>query len=303
MRGLVLRGTNNIFNVACEDGTERLCTIKGKILEQETKYHNPIAPGDFVQVEPDAHGEARILSLEPRKNFFARLNEKTSTPQILAANVDLVLCMTTPDTPPFRPIFVDRVLVQAASQNIPACIVMNKIDIAASEKVREHTAEWRRLKYSVFEISAHSGEGIPELLAALANKTVCLTGQSGVGKSSFLNGIAPDLKLMTGEVSAKYNKGSHTTTCGTFYRIKTYVNDSPISLNIIDTPGIKNFSLYGVDKDAVALYFPEMETAVGKCKFGLSCSHKSEKSCEILRRVQTGEISRLRYESWLNITE
>lgn len=303
MQGLVVSGSNNVFKVACEDGVERLCTIKGKVLEQETKYHNPLAPGDFVQLEPASHDEAQILTLMPRKNFFARFNEKTASPQILAANVDLVLCMTTPDTPPFRPVFVDRILVQAASQHIPVAIVLNKIDLTLTEKVRAHISEWRRLHYPVYQISARSGEGIPELIKIFTGKTVCIIGQSGVGKSSLLNDLAPALQVMTGKVSEKYNKGSHTTTRGALYRITTAASEETVSFNIIDTPGIKNFSLCGIAKDEVACYFPEMVTALGKCKFGLSCSHKSEPGCEVLRRIQSGEISPLRYESWLNMTE
>ncbi|MEL3908610.1 MAG: ribosome small subunit-dependent GTPase A [Treponemataceae bacterium] len=309
MRGLVLSGANNLFQVECEDGFIRQCTIKGKVLEQDIRYHNPLAPGDFVEVEIDEHdlNEAQVLEMLPRKNFFARLNEKTLTPQILAANIDLLLCITTPDEPPFRPIFVDRVLVQAAWQNIPVLIVLNKIDLKLSKKkqvlVDAHLAEWQRLKYQLVKTSASTGEGLQELVKMINGKTICIAGQSGVGKSSLLNAIDSGLSLATGKVSEKYNKGSHTTTRGSFYKINKKFGNKNLQLNIIDTPGIKNFSLYGIERDEIALYFPEMAEAVGKCKFGLSCSHTVDAGCEIVRLLDEGKISDLRYKSWLNMTE
>lgn len=299
MKALVLHGTNNFFQVACEDAQIRRCTIKGKILAQEMRQHNPLAPGDYVEVEVDAldKTEAQILALHPRKNYFARFNEKTKSPQVLAANIDLILCLCTPDTPPFRPIFIDRVLVQAASQNIPVLIVLNKIDLPISEAVHARVEDWQRLGYRVEKVSAKNGTGIAQLIAAVKNKTVCIVGQSGVGKSSLLNAIEPSLQLSTAAVSEKYNKGSHTTTRGSVYRIPR------LNLSIIDTPGIKNFVLAGIPREDIALYFPEMKSAIGTCKFGLSCSHMSETGCEIQKRLAEGKISPMRFESWLNMLE
>lgn len=309
MQGLVLSGANNLFQVECEDGIIRQCTIKGKILEQDIRYHNPLAPGDFVEVEADEHDltEAQVLEMLPRKNFFARLNEKTFSPQILAANIDLLLCITTPDEPPFRPIFVDRVLVQAAWQKIPVLIVLNKIDLKLSKKTQDfvdaYVTEWQRLKYAIIETSASTGKGLHEIAKIINGKTICITGQSGVGKSSLLNAIDSGLSLATGKVSEKYNKGSHTTTRGSFYKINKKFDSKNLQVNIIDTPGIKNFSLYGIEREDIALYFPEMAEAIGKCKFGLSCSHTVDDGCEIVRLLNEGKISELRYKSWLNMIE
>lgn len=297
MQGLILHGTNNFFQVECEDRIIRRCSIRGKVLEQELRQHNPFAPGDFVKVElnsPD-DGEAQILERLPRKNYFARLNEKTRSPQVLAANIDLILCVTCPDNPQFRPIFVDRVLVQAAWQNIPVLIVLNKIDIPIRKEVEDRINDWKRIGYSVEKVSAIHASGIDKLIAHIRGKTICIIGQSGVGKSSLLNAIAPELNLRTGDVSEKYNKGSHTTTRGSVYDLKS------LELKIIDTPGIKNFSLYGIQPDELALYFPEMKAAIGKCKFGLSCSHIHEEGCKVQEFLSKGSISSERFESWLNM--
>lgn len=297
MKALILSGSNNIFQTQDDKGQIRTCTIKGKILEQELKQHNPLAPGDFVEIEVDLHDktEAQIISQLPRKNYFARKNEKTLKPRVLAANIDLVLCLTTPNHPVFRPVFVDRVLVQAASQNIPVIIVLNKTDLPLSHLVNERIDNWQNLGFTVLKTSAIKKININKIINYIKGKTVCLVGQSGVGKSSLLNAIDPNLKITTGSISEKYNKGSHTTTQGILYKIEN------LSLSIIDTPGMKNFSLYGIEADEVALYFPEMRTAIGKCKFGLSCSHLIEEGCEIQKRLASGKISKMRFESWLNM--
>lgn len=300
MLGLVISGSNNFFTVRCGDGGIRRCNIKGKVLKQEEQFYNALAPGDYVIVEPDIldNSEGRIISLQDRKNFFARKNEKNNSPQILASNIDTVLCLTTPDRPEFRPIFVDRVLVQAASQNISVIIVLNKIDLGISPEVKKRIDNWRELGYKVREISALNGIGIQELSEEINNKTLCVIGQSGVGKSTLLNTLCPDLNLQTAEISAKQNRGSHTTTMSALYRIKNAATD----FSVIDTPGVKNFSLYNIPKEEVALYFPEMRDALGKCKFGLSCSHKTKKGCAILQLLSEGKILKERYDSWLNMT-
>lgn len=305
MRGLVLTGSNNFFTIKCEDGQIRRCNIKGKILQQDFRSHNPLAPGDYVKVEVDKHDktEAQVLELIKRKNFFARHNEKTASPQILASNIDLVLCLTSPDTPRFHPIFVDRVLVQASSQNISVIIVVNKIDIPKNEKVKSRIYDWKKIGYKVLELSTFEKVGIQELAEAINGKTVCLIGQSGVGKSSLINSLSSKLNLPSGEVSKKYNKGSHTTTCGTLYEIENTDFLKNFNAQVIDTPGIKNFSLYGIEANEVALYFPELSETLGKCKFGLSCSHQSEQGCAIRQRLDDGKISEQRYESWLNMVQ
>ncbi|PIE97749.1 MAG: ribosome small subunit-dependent GTPase A [Treponema sp.] len=304
MEGIILTGSNNFFNVACNDTVTRRCNLKGKILKPATGFHNPLAPGDKVIIEPDIHdnNEGQIIDLIPRKNSFGRFNEKSRLKQILAANIDLLLCFTTPNAPPFRPRFLDRVLIQAESDNIPTLIVVNKIDLGIPKNVQDRIDNWKSLNYKVMLLSAKTKEGVKNLVERISGLTITVTGQSGVGKSSLLNAIDPTLNLKTAELSRKENRGNHTTIQGAYYNITSDICPNKThKINLIDTPGVRDFGIAGIDADDVALYFPEMESVIGKCKFGLSCTHKSEPGCKVLELLHSGKIHKDRYESWLNI--
>ena len=227
MKGLVLKGSNNIFYVECEDGKFRNCSIKGKVLKDSALYYNPLAAGDFVNLEPDTHSddEGLITGLIERKNSFLRLNQKLNMPQLLAANIDLLVCVVSAANPPFRPRFVDRVLVQAEIQKIPVLIVINKCDLKISADVKERIEDWKRLGSKNLEVSAKEGRGMDNLIESLSAKTSALVGQSGVGKSTLLNFIAPDLNLKTSAISDKYDRGTHTTTQGEYFKIKALTSE------------------------------------------------------------------------------
>ena len=301
MQGLILSGTNNFFAVRSPDGTVVRCSIKGKKLKESRGYYNPLAPGDTVDIEYDALNpdQGQITALIPRRNGFIRWNQKTRSPQLLAANIDLLLCVTTPANPPFRPRFTDRTLVQAAAEGIPALIIVNKIDLGIPEPVRERIRDWQRIGVQVCEVSAKTGEGLETLARLLSGKTCAVTGQSGVGKSSLLNSLDPSLALKTADISFKYDRGIHTTTQGIFLPMAFTAQDGTrLPFNIIDTPGIRHFALWGIKPDEVIFYFPEMEKAAIQCAFGLSCSHIHEQGCRILEELEAGHIHPDRYESW-----
>ena len=301
MQGLILSGTNNFFAVRSPDGTVVRCSIKGKKLKESRGYYNPLAPGDTVDIEYDALNpdQGQITALIPRRNGFIRWNQKTRSPQLLAANIDLLLCVTTPVNPPFRPRFIDRTLVQAAAEGIPALIIVNKIDLGIPESVRERIRDWQRIGVQVCEVSAKMGEGLETLARLLSGKTCAVTGQSGVGKSSLLNSLDPSLALKTADISFKYDRGIHTTTQGIFLPMTFTAQDGTLlPFNIIDTPGIRHFALWGIKPDEVIFYFPEMEKAAIQCAFGLSCSHIHEQGCRILEELEAGHIHPDRYESW-----
>ena len=318
MQGTVQAGTNNLFTVECDDDVTRNCTIKGKVLKSDKQFYNPLAPGDVVEVEPDPinNEKGQILSLLPRKNTFLRWNVKGRCPQLLASNLDYLILVTTPDEPPFRPRFIDRALAQAEHQGITPVVVCNKYDLAETMQNDDRQAEfeeidprlsiWSDLGYKVLRISAKTGEGMTEFAELLENHTSAFVGQSGVGKSSLINVLDSTCVLKTGSLSKKYGRGSHTTTKGTLIHLS--INESLMEgiqgrkAHIIDTPGIRRFVLDNIEAGDLALYFREFEPFIGKCKFGLGCSHISEPDCAVIQAVRDGKITQERYDSWQRIS-
>ena len=311
MQGLILSGSKNVFEVECDDGLIRSCSIKGKILKDVEGYYNPLAPGDIVNIDDSTMEEEKglILSHEPRKNEFVRWNIKKREPQLLASNLDYLLIVTTPDEPPFRPRFVDRALAQAEYQGITPVIVCNKYDLpqGSSEEFQARLAVWEDMGYKVVRSSARTGEGIEELAGIIENKLSAFVGQSGVGKSSIINVLDNNVVLKTGSLSKKYGKGCHTTTKGTLIHLQ--LNESltnglaECTADIIDTPGVRRFMLHKIEADDLALYFRDFKPYIGKCEFGMSCTHEGEKNCAIKAAVKEGKISEIRYESWKRIAE
>jgi len=306
MNGTILTGSRNIFTVRSDEGdniaSDIECRIKGKILKGAEDLYNPLAPGDRVKVELDTGhpGKGMIIALEERKNVFSRFNQKGGAPQLLAANVDLVLCMTTRVSPPFRPRFLDRVLLQADIAGIPALVICNKIDLdnedccISSLDIDERLDDFTRIGYEVIEISATMGRGLDELRQRIAGKRSVLTGQSGVGKSSLINALLPELNIKTGTINEKYDRGNHTTTLASVAEI------SPDTW-LIDTPGIRRFVPDGIGADELVLNMREFAPFAGKCTFGLSCSHRIEPGCKIMEAVNAGVIHEDRYNSFLRI--
>ena len=327
MDGLVIRGSRNIFTVRI--GTGEIysdckvssgifpynpnpgphsplptphspyleCRIKGKVLKDAEGYYNPLAPGDRVTVEPDPGrpGTGMITALLHRENFFSRFNQKGGNTQLLASNVDLVLCLTTYMSPPFRPRFIDRVLLQTEFAGIPVCIVCNKTDLECDDiDVTERLEDFRHIGYTVMETSAKTGAGLDELRRLINGKRTVLVGQSGVGKSSLINSLLPELKIKTGDINQKYDRGNHTTVLASLIDILP-------DTQIIDTPGIRRFVPDGIAPDEIILYMREFAPLAGKCSFGLSCSHRVEPGCKIMEAVHAGVIHEDRYTSFLRI--
>ena len=310
MKATVIRSSRNLFTVSTDGINEMECRIKGKVLKGDIDYYNPIAPGDIVALE-----DGLIVGLEDRKNVFARFNQKGQAPQLLAANVDLVLCVSSLVSPPFRPRFIDRVLLQADAANIQAAIICNKSDLvdddgalnADSELLdaEERLSDFQRIGFTVLRISAASGKGMDDFKRLIAGKFSVLVGQSGVGKSSIINALTPSLNIKTGAVNEKFNRGNHTTTQAALLRVPLSDPENALAENtrIIDTPGVRRFAPAGILSDEVILYMREFAPLAGKCSYGLSCSHETEPGCKIMEAVAAGEIHEDRYDSFLRIRD
>jgi ribosome biogenesis GTPase len=220
----VIRGSRNIFTVRPEasgKAEDLECRIKGKILKGSEGYQNPLAPGDWViyEEDPSRRGTGLILAPEKRSTVFARLNPKglssnhSPTPQLIAANADMILCVCSPSSPPFRPRFLDRVLLQADAAGIPAAILCNKWDLFdGNPDIDERLEDFSRIGVPVLRLSAKTGEGIDEFRSVIQNRFSVLVGQSGTGKSSLINAVLPSAQIRVGDINAKYDRGSHTTT-------------------------------------------------------------------------------------------
>jgi ribosome biogenesis GTPase len=327
MYGVVLRGSRNIFTVRPDGDSMALeCRIKGKVLKDAEGFYNPLAPGDRVKVETDPSSPPQtgmIVSLEKRRNLFSRYNQKGAPSkdgtqsrdgvpskdgaiQLLAANVDMVLWMTSRFSPPFRPRFLDRVLLQADSAGIPVIIVCNKVDLDDDDycedilDINERLEDFKRLGYEIIEISAKTGKGLDELRGIIGGKCSVLTGQSGVGKSSLINALFPELKIKTAAINEKYNRGNHTTTLAFMVEAGS-ANEFAAGTRIIDTPGVRRFVPSGIDAEDLILNMREFAPLAGKCSYGLSCSHRIEPGCKIMEAVDAGVIHEDRYNSFLRI--
>ncbi|MDR3114033.1 MAG: ribosome small subunit-dependent GTPase A [Treponema sp.] len=311
MKGLVISASRSIFTVKPDAPglggeaarTQVACCIPGKFLKGVAAYGKPLVSGDRVDFDVDPRHPQRglIREVEGRKNLFTRFNRQGQFSQLLAANVDLALCVTTPVSPPFRPRFLDRVLLQADKAGIPAVIVCNKQDLCeggrADPDTEERLEDWNRIGYPVFRVSARTGEGMDELGRGIAHRFSVLLGQSGVGKSSLINALVPDLYLRVGSLNDKYDRGNHTTAMSVFLDVPSLGEGT----GIIDTPGMRRFVPDRIPAEEILCYMREFAPLAGKCTYGLSCTHRTEPGCKVLEAVNSGVIHEDRYESFLRI--
>ncbi len=294
--GQVIFGINNIYTVLINN-KEILCRIKGKKFKEEERSYNPIAVGDWVHMIPDTHSNEKgwIVERDERKSYLVRYNKKRRAPQTIASNVDLLVCVTSTCNPPFRPRFLDRLLISSESGNIEPVIFINKCDLKLSNPNRERLKYYSKIGYKVIYGSAKTGKGISELNKYISNKLSVFAGQSGVGKSSILNALKPGLGLKVGEISQKNDRGIHVTNFAQMIQLDK-------KTNIIDTPGIRELDVHNIDSKKLIHCFPEFVDLLGKCSYS-SCMHIDEPDCIVKEYVMQDKIHKDRYESYLRIYE
>ena len=296
--GIVYKSTGSWYLVKCNNDFFE-CRIKGKIRLKDLDTTNPIAVGDNVIFEKDLKekGQGVISEILPRKNYIIRKSVKLSKQShILASNIDLALLLITKDNPPTSFNFIDRFLVTCEAYHIPVILVFNKIDTYNEDnlsKISKIESIYKSTDYQCIRISAKYGQGVDEISNYMEDKVCLLSGHSGVGKSTLINQINPELELKTKEISISHSQGKHTTTYAEMYDLKE-------NIRIIDSPGIKGFGLVDISKYELGDYFPEFFKRKGKCKFH-NCMHIEEPGCEIKKALENQVISESRYSSYVDL--
>ncbi len=297
MNGLVVKNTGSWYQVKTEDGELFECKIKGNFRLKEIRSTNPIAVGDNVEFEKNVDGTAMIHAIGDRRNYIVRRSSNLSKQfQILAANLDMVALLVTINYPETSLVFIDRFLATAEAYRVPACIVFNKIDRYTPQETEYLNALvhlYTSLEYPTYSISALKSENITDLMSFLSGKTTLFSGNSGVGKSTLINAIAPLSLAKTGEISSYHNKGMHTTTFSEMFELLA-------GGHIIDTPGIKGFGTIDMEATEIGHYFKEIFAIASNCKFA-NCTHIHEPGCAVLKAVDNHSISLSRYQSYLSI--
>ena len=294
--GTVISATGSWYEVMTDEGVLN-CRIRGRLRLKGVRSTNPVVVGDKVHVECDDQSNA-IVEIVPRRNYIIRRASNLSKEShIIGANIDRALLLVTLHSPFTPREFVDRFLITCEAYKIPVSIVLGKADTLDGEfeaEAEEFSAIYRSIGYEVLRLSSLTGEGIDTIRAMLEGRTTLVAGNSGVGKSTLIGAIAPDIEIRTGEISESHHKGKHTTTFSTMYPIDNGY--------IIDTPGIKGFGLIDIDNKELARYFPEMMRLVGDCRF-YNCTHTHEPGCAVMEAVKRGEVAWSRYESYLKIMD
>ncbi len=295
------KSTGSWYNVQNEKGEAFNARIVGKLKIDGITSTNPVAVGDVVEVEMENEGAetAIITAIEPRKNYITRISPHNKWQHhIIAANLDQTLLFATITQPKTSTGFIDRFLITAEAYHVPAVIVFNKADLYRQkelDKFYEIKTMYEAAGYRLCLVSAANGQGVEELKALLKDKTTLFSGHSGVGKSSFINIIFPELELKTKAVSGWSGKGMHTTTFAEMFNL-------PFGGRIIDTPGIRELGLVDITRQELSHYFPEMRRLLQQCQFN-NCLHTSEPGCAVKEAVETGTIHMERYLSYLNILD
>lgn len=301
MEAIVYKSTGSWYQVKDAEGKTWNARMKGVFKLDGITSTNPIAVGDVVEFEVENANENSVIisAIHDRKNYINRQSPKIISQQhIVAANVDQSLMIATLREPRTSQGFIDRFLVTCEMYHVKAMVMFNKTDLYREkemEKLEKLQSVYASIGYEVAAVSLTRGEGIERVREFLKNKVTLVSGHSGVGKSTFVNAILPGLEARTQDVSGWSGKGQHTTTFAEMY-------DLPFGGRIIDTPGMKEFGVVGVEKQELSGYFPEMRKKLARCQFN-NCLHINEPGCAVKEAVINGEIDEDRYVSYYNILE
>jgi ribosome biogenesis GTPase len=293
----VIKNTGSWYTVHADDGRDIDCKIKGNFRLRDIRSTNPVAIGDRVEIDINNEGTAFITEIEERKNhIIRRASNLSKQSHVIAANIDLALLIVTVNYPITTTIFIDRFLATAEAYRIAVKLVFNKIDRfhgSDKEAMDGLIALYSGIGYPCAKLCAKSGEGMEELRSDLKDRITLLSGHSGVGKSTIINRMIPDVNLRTGSISEYHNKGVHTTTFSEMIPI-------PGGGYLIDTPGIKGFGTIEMEGAEISHYFRDLFAFSSNCKFS-DCTHRHEPGCAVLKAIGERRISLSRYKSYLSI--
>ena len=299
MQGTVVKSSGSVYGVRAMDGSLIECRVKGNFRLKGIRSTNPVAVGDHVKYDVREDGTAYIVEILERKNYIVRKASNLSKQShILAANLDLCFLIVTISHPATATTFIDRFLAAAEAYRVPVVLVFNKIDIYDSserEELEYLTALYSSIGYRCLHTSATDNVGIDALKEMMRGKVSLLAGNSGVGKSSLVNAISPEIAARVGEISRTHDTGMHTTTYTEMFEFM------PQSY-IVDTPGVKGFGTYDMEVEEISHYFVEFFELSKDCRYG-NCTHTHEPGCAVLKALEDGRLAPSRYQSYLSMLE
>jgi ribosome biogenesis GTPase len=294
LSGTILRAISGFYTVRTDDGRDVECRLRGRV-KKERQATDLAVIGDRVRVSALPDGTGMIEEVEERRSRFSRRQpgpRGTWKEDMLVANLDQVLVVFACADPPPHVRMLDRFLVVAEHNEIPAVVVANKVDLVGLDRARQTFGLYERIGYPVHYVSAREGIGVEDLADRLSGRTSVVTGPSGVGKSTLLNAVQPGLRLATGEVSEALHKGRHTTTSAELHPLT-----APGGGFVADTPGLRELGLWQIPDEELPWCFPELVPHLGGCAFN-DCSHLHEPRCAVRAAVDAGEIPAERYDSY-----
>lgn len=299
MHGLIIKNTGSWYTVKTDDGRIVESKVKGNFRLKGIRSTSPVAVGDYVDIIMNPEGTALISAIDDRKNYIIRKASNLSKQsQIIAANLDQALLIITIKQPETSTTFIDRFLAGAEAYRVPVVLVFNKTDLLNDDERRyqqQMVELYETIGYPCIEISAETGMGITQLQTLLKQKVTLVSGNSGVGKSTLINAIIPHADQRTAEISNAHGTGMHTTTFSEMIELAE-------GGYLIDTPGIKGFGTFDIEREELTSYFKEIFEFSKDCKFN-NCTHTHEPGCAVIQAVENHYISASRYQSYLNMLE